>query len=144
MIKVVPDANIILSSMLSSQGAPRALINLALAKKIVMYGSAETYAEFQRKIHMPKFKKYLDRQIFTPEKLEIDYRTFINIVEPGEELTHLKVVEADPDDDMYFRVAKACGARIIVTGDKAVLDIKKYDGIVVTTVGRFVEKMGVL
>lgn len=141
MIKVVPDANIILSSMLGSSGAPRALINLALMKKVVMFGSVETYNEFKRKIELPKFKKYLERQIFTPEKLDFDYRSFINIIEPGDTYAGINIVKEDPDDDMYFRVAKASGTHIIVTGDKGVLRVKKYDGILAVPAGKFVEKI---
>ncbi|MCG2700231.1 putative toxin-antitoxin system toxin component, PIN family [Candidatus Parcubacteria bacterium] len=144
MIKIVPDANIILSSMLGSYGAPRKLINLALMKHIVMFGSSETYNEFKRKIGLPKFKKYLDRQIFTPEKLTLDYRTYINIIEPFDTLHGVNIVKEDPDDDMYFRVAKACGAQIIITGDKNVLKVKKFDDIIVVEPRKFVEKMSLL
>lgn len=144
MIKIVPDANIILSSMLGSYGAPRQLINLALSKQIVMYGSVETYREFKKKIGLPKFKKYLERQIFTPEKLDLDYRVFINLIDPHDTLQDINIVKDDPDDDMYFRVAKACGAKIIVTGDKGVLKVKKFDGIITVKPSKFVEKISVL
>lgn len=141
MIKIVPDANVILSGMLGSQGPPRGLINLALMKKIVMFGSAGTYKEFKRKIELPKFKKYLEKQIFTPEKLDFDYRSFVNILEPYKTLEKINIVKDDPSDDMYFHVAKACGAKIIVTGDKKVLSIKKHEDIIVVTPAKFVEKM---
>ena len=144
MIKIVPDANVILSSMLGFHGAPRKLINLALAKKIVMFGSSESYEEFKEKIAMPKFTHYLERQIFTPEKLDFDYRAFISVIDPGDTLRGVRIVPEDPDDDMYFRVAKACGARIIVSGDKAVLRVKKYNDIVVVPTDKFVEKMAAL
>ena len=130
--------------MLGSRGAPRGLINLALMKKIVMFGSTETYQEFKRKIELPKFKKYLERQIFTPEKLDFDYRSFVNIIEPYDTLQGINIVKDDPDDDMYFRVAKACGSKIIVSGDKGVLKVKKYDDIIVVTPRKFVEKMSIL
>ncbi len=144
MIKIVPDANVILSSMLGFHGHPRKLINLALAKKIVMFGSGESYDEFKEKIALPKFTRYLEKQIFTPEKLDFDYRAFISVIDPGNTLQGIRIVPEDPDDDMYFRVAKACGARIIVSGDKAVLRVKKYDGILVVTPEKFVEKMATL
>lgn len=141
MIKIVPDANIILSSMLGSYGPPRKLINLALMKHIVLFGSSETYNEFKRKIELPKFKKYFDRQIFTPEKLTLDYRTYINIIEPHNTLQGVNIVKEDPDDDMYFRVAKASGSKIIVTGDSHLLKIKKFDDIIVVEPRKFVEKI---
>lgn len=130
--------------MLGSHGAPRQLINLALSKRIVMYGSAETYGEFREKIGLPKFKKYLERQIFTPEKLDFDYRTFINLVDPHGTLRGINIVKDDPDDDMYFRVAKACGSKIIVTGDKGILKVKKFDGIITVKPSKFVEKISIL
>jgi len=139
MIKIVPDANIILSGFLSHDGYPRKLINLALMKKVVMYGSEETYKEFIEKINMPKFQKYIQRHIFTPEKLIIDYRTFVNMAEPSHKYNDLKVVKEDPDDDIYFKTAKGCGSKILVTGDKAVLRVKRYEDVRVVTVKLFVD-----
>ena len=141
MIKIVPDANVILSGMLGSQGPPRGLINLALMKEIVMFGSVETYKEFKKKIELPKFQKYLEKQIFTPAKLDFDYRSFINIIEPDEAFKKTNIVKDDPSDDMYFHVAKACGAKIIITGDKKVLSVKKHEDIVIVKPAKFVEKM---
>lgn len=138
MIKVVPDANIILSGFLSHQGNPRRLINLALSKRVILYGSEETYKEFIEKINMPKFKKYIQRQLFTPEKLIMDYRTFINMVEPHESIKIKGIVKEDPDDDVYFWTAKACKASILVSGDKAVLKVKKYENIRVINIETFI------
>lgn len=127
--------------MLGFHGPPRKLINLALAKKIVMFGSSESYEEFREKIFLPKFSKYLKNQIFTPEKLDFDYRSFINIIDVGDILDGINVVKEDPDDDVYFRVAKASGSRVIVSGDKAVLNVKKYDDIIVVSPEKFVKTM---
>lgn len=142
MIKIVPDANLLLSGMLShSKSKTRQILNLALAKKIVMYGSKETYDEFCEKVAMPKFSKYWKKQIFTPEKIILDYKAIVNIMDTKGILEGLNVVEVDPDDDCYFRIAKACGAKIIVTGDKGVLAVKKYDGIVTVEPTRFLDSL---
>ena len=145
MIKVVPDANIILSGMISRYGAPRKILDFALAKKIVLYGNDETYKEFCEKIFLPRLQKYLRAQFFTPEKMMLDYKSFINMVEPFDTLSGINIVEKDPDDDVYFRVAKASNAKVIVTGDKAVLGVKKYDGILVVSATNFLnsfQKLG--
>lgn len=144
MIKIVPDANILLSGMLGHPGPPRKIINLALAKKIVMYGSEETYKEFREKIMLPRLQKYLKAQIFTPEKMILDYRSFINMVEPFNILAGVNIVAADPDDDIYFRVAKTCDAKIIISGDKNVLKVKKYDGILVVKPADFLRSFNKL
>lgn len=144
MIKIVPDANILISGMLGFPGLPRKIINLSLVKRIVMYGSNETYEEFCDKVYLPRLQKYWKTQIFTPEKMILDYRLLMNMVEPFDMLTGVKIVKSDPDDDKYFRLAKACGAKIIVTGDKKILEVKKYDGIRVTTARSFLESFSKL
>lgn len=140
MIKIVPDTNIIISGMLGSQGYPRQLLNLSLAKKVVMYGSEETYKEFCEKIKLPRLAKYLKRQIYTPDKIILDYKSIIKIVEPFEVLKGVSIANQDRDDDIYFRIAKASGARIVVSGDKKhVLSVKKYDGIMAVSVSKFID-----
>ncbi|MCL4366713.1 putative toxin-antitoxin system toxin component, PIN family [Patescibacteria group bacterium] len=140
MIKVVPDTNIMLSGMLGFPGYPRKILNLSLAKKIVLYGSEETFAEFKEKILVKRVQKYWKKQIYTPEKLVLDYRSLIKIVEPYEVLEGVSITR-DKDDDIWFRVAKACGAQIIISGDKDVLDIKNYDGIRAVTGKRFIDSL---
>ena len=107
MIRVVPDTNVLLSGMFGFPGIPRKIINLALAKKIVMFGSKETYEEFCEKIFLSRIQKYFKAQIFTPKKINLDYRAFIQMVEPFDILTGVRIVQEDPDDDIFFRVAKA-------------------------------------
>ncbi len=145
MIKVVPDTNIIISGMLGSQGFPRKLLNLSLAKKIVMYGSEETFNEFCEKIRLPRIQKYLKKQIYTSDKIILDYRTIIKIVEPFEVLQGVEIARDDRDDDIYFRIAKACGAKFVVSGDKKhVLSVKEYEGIMTVPVSKFVESFSKL
>ncbi|MBP9712048.1 MAG: putative toxin-antitoxin system toxin component, PIN family [Candidatus Pacebacteria bacterium] len=139
MIKIVPDANIILSGFLGYHSKPRKLINLALAKKITLYGSEDTYREFIEKINLPKFKKYIERQVFTPEKLIVDYRTFVNMVEPTPAMKTPGIVPDDPDDDMYFWTAEACGSQILISGDSDLLRVKRYKSIRVLDVSSFLE-----
>jgi putative PIN family toxin of toxin-antitoxin system len=139
MVKVVPDTNIIISGMLGSQGFPRQLLNLSLAKRVVMYGSEETFNEFCEKIKLPRMEKYLKKQMYTPDKIILDYKSIIKIVEPFEVLDGVQIANWDRDDDIYFRIAKACGAQVVVSGDKKhVLSVKEYDGIVAVPVSKFI------
>lgn len=145
MIKVVPDTNIIISGMLGSQGYPRQFLNLSLAKKVVLYGSEETFNEFCEKIYLKRLSKYLKKQMYTPGKIILDYKSIIKIVEPFEVLRGQQIANQDRDDDIYFKVAKACGAKIIVSGDKKhVLSVKEYDGIIVVPVSKFVQRFSEL
>lgn len=139
MIKIVPDANILISGMFGFPSRPRKIISLALAKEIVLYGNKETFEEFCEKVRLSKFKKYWNAQIFTPDKMISDYFTLVTMAEPFDMLAGVNIVKLDPDDDKYFRVAKVSGAKVIVTGDKRVLEIKKYDDIRVVTAADFLE-----
>ncbi|GAF87392.1 unnamed protein product, partial [marine sediment metagenome] len=78
-MRIVPDTNLIISGLLW-RGNPRRIINLAQAKKIELYGNEETYKEFCRVVEYIKFQKYLTREIFSPQKLIIDYRALIKPV----------------------------------------------------------------
>jgi len=137
MIKIVPDANVILSGMLGPT-ATRKILDFALAKRIVLFGSEKTYAEFCEKIKIERFSKYLAKQIFTPDKIILDYKLLINMVDSRNIYKDTNITK-DSDDDEYFRVAKATGCRLIVTRDHHLLDVKKYDDILVVKPEEFLK-----
>ncbi len=47
---------------------------------------------------------------------------------------------ADPEDDMFVAAAIAAGAEVIVSGDRHLLDVSGYQGILVLTPRGFVER----
>lgn len=97
------------------------------------------------KIRLPRLQKFLKRQMYTSDKIILDYKSIIKIVEPFELLQGVEIANQDRDDDIYFRVAKACGAKVVVSGDKKhVLSVKEYDGIVAVPVRKFVESFSKL
>jgi putative PIN family toxin of toxin-antitoxin system len=100
-MRVVPDANIIIAGLLW-RGSPRRLIGLAHERQIELYGSEETYAEFCRIVQYERFQKHLQREIFSPQKLIVDYRAFVKPVSISNVLHGKNIVAADPDDDAYF------------------------------------------
>ncbi len=136
LIKVVPDTNLIISGFLW-HGDPRQILNLAEMKEIELYGSEDTHKEFCDVIHRPKFQKILTSNIYTPEKLILDYRGIINMVSLYGELADLKIVDGDEDDDIFFRTARLAGAEIIISKDARVLEVKKCDGITVVDPATF-------
>jgi uncharacterized protein len=52
--------------------------------------------------------------------------------------TTLKVVDADPDDDMVIECAVVCNATHIVTGDKHLLSIARYGSIEIVNAAAFI------
>jgi predicted nucleic acid-binding protein len=49
----------------------------------------------------------------------------------------------DPDDLILLECAKAAGAEAIITGDKDLLTLKKYEGIPIITAREALEKLGI-
>lgn len=137
MIAIVPDANTILSGMISPNGATRKIIDLALAKKVVLYGSEITYKEFCEKIQIDRFQKYIKRQYSSFEKIIYDYRSFINVVDTFDILANTTVITADPDDDEYLKVAIASNSKIIISRDHDLLDLKNYADTVIVSPEKF-------
>ena len=74
------------------------------------------------------------------QEQERPVRVVIKIVEPFEVLEGVSITR-DKDDDIFFRVAKACGAKIIVSGDKDVLDKKRFEEIRAVTARRLIESL---
>jgi len=140
MIKVVLDANILISGMFGINLSPeRQIINLCVAKQIVICGSDKTFNEFCEKVRLQRLKKYWDKQLFSSEKIIQDYRYFVSMVNTNGILSSERIVEEDPDDDEYFKVAVASNSKIIITRDSAVLKVKKYNNIIVVPPNRFIE-----
>ncbi|MEM9336411.1 MAG: putative toxin-antitoxin system toxin component, PIN family [Patescibacteria group bacterium] len=138
MIKIVPDTNVLVGSMLGGGGPKRWVINLALEKKIALYGSSVSYAEFMDVIQREEFKPYLEKQIYTVEKLEHDYKSVITIVDTEGVYEGITITE-DPDDDEYFRIAKAEGIKVIVSEDNHLRKVGRYEDIRVVTAKQFTD-----
>ena len=140
MIKVVPDTNVIIKGMMGYTSAHRQLMNLSLSKEVVLYGSKETFDEFCEKIRTDKFDPYWKTKIFSLEKVIMDYKTLINMIEISEEADKMEVPIKDKDDAIFFKIAKSCGASLIVSADvKHVIKIKEFQGIKAITAERFLE-----
>ncbi len=139
IIKIVPDSNVLIQGMMGYKSDQRKLLNLALAKKLDLYGSEETFEEFCAKVRLERMQRYWIPKIFTPEKVILDYRSFINMAEPTPIVQALEIPIRDPKDAIFIKVAKACGARIIISEDNDLLVMKKYDGIIIVTTEQFIE-----
>jgi putative PIN family toxin of toxin-antitoxin system len=97
--------------------------------------------------------------VLTPEILE-EYRRVAEVLHeksPGVDITRLlelvvveaemcqaeplmEAVSADPDDDKFIACALSSGSKLIVSGDKHLLDVDGYRGIEVLKPRLFVDK----
>jgi hypothetical protein len=127
---VVLDTNVVVSALLSAEGAPAEIMRRWEAGAFDVAISPALLSELERALKYEHVRKYFQEP---PEKIDslLDrFRTVGILVEPE---FRLDVVEEDPDDDRVIECAVAAGASYIISGDKHLLDLEEYAGIVILT-----------
>lgn len=140
MISIVPDTNVLLKGFLSHQNDQRQLLNLALAGKIVLYGSQVTYEEFVEKIRINRLSKYLSNKMYSPEKVISDYLTIIGMV-TVDEMTLNKTYCKDPDDDEFIRICESTGSKILISEDEHLLSVNGINGLRIIKTKNFLDSL---
>jgi putative PIN family toxin of toxin-antitoxin system len=127
---VVFDTNILISALLSTNGNPFRCLALAKIGQIESVTCNEILDEFAEKLII----KFRFSQEMAQAAVE-EVRNFSRLVEIS---TELKTVDADPDDDMVVECAVVGGATHIVTGDKHLLSLGKYQEITIVKATEFI------
>jgi len=131
-MRVVVDTNVLVSSFFG--GAPREIIDCWKRGDITLCVSRDLVDEYvdvldRLGIEAPLIGELLD--LFAS-----GYHLVFTASAPA-----VRVVKNDPDDDMLFGCAVELGAKVIVTGDKAVREVGHYMGIEVQTPAEFLARM---
>jgi uncharacterized protein len=124
------DTNILISALLSMNGNPFRCLALAKIRQIESVTCQEIMNEFAEKLVI-KFK-------FSEEMAQAaveEVHSFSRLVKIS---SALKAVPADPDDDMVIECAVVGSATHIVTGDKHLLLLGKYQSIAIVKATEFV------
>lgn len=133
MLKALPDTNQLVSSLLSTRGLQRQLIDAWRGRAFVLLlvaGQVEEVAE-----------------VLSRPKIATKYR-----VAPGDRLAFLQLLRAeavllppapapgvcrDPDDDYLLGCAAAGGADYLVTGDEDLLAVRQYRDVTIVDARTF-------
>ncbi|WP_198806903.1 putative toxin-antitoxin system toxin component, PIN family [Leptolyngbya sp. BL0902] len=127
---VVFDTNILISALLSTRSNPFRCLALAKIGKIESVTCQEILDEFADKL-LVKFK--FSQEMTQTAVAEIP--SFSRLVKISQTL---KAVDADPDDDMIVECAVVGSATHIITGDKHLLSMGKYDSIEIVNAADFI------
>ena len=122
----VLDTNVLISAVLSSQGAPHALAQHILKNGNLVFSSA-TFEELRSRIYRPKFDVYLSLEM--REALLHDFQSIARWVEP----TVVPPYSRDPSDDVFIATALKAGLSFLVSGDKDLLGANLPPGFQVLT-----------
>ena len=129
MIKVVIDTNVFISSFFG--GNPKKIIDLWKKGEIKLCLSREIVDEYVEVL------KRLGLQN------ESELQELLNTFSEGHNIIFsattpsLKIVEQDPDDNMFIECAVALGCSHIISGDKHLKQVKNYMGIKIVNPKKF-------
>jgi uncharacterized protein len=132
--RLVIDANVIVSSVLSAQGKSRQAFDLAIATGIILM-SSEVFAEISEVLLRPKFNRYSNpnkRAAFLDELLGIV--EFVEIIEQINECRDIK-------DNKYLELAINGEANLILTGDEDLLVLDPFRQIPIVRISTFLADM---
>ena len=127
---VVFDTNILISALFSQTGSPFRALALAKIGQIESVTCQEIMDEFAEKLLL-KFK-------FSEDKTQFAVDEILNFSRMIEISGTLKAVPNDADDDMVIECAVMGNASHIVTGDKHLLSLVKYQDIAIAKATDFV------
>jgi uncharacterized protein len=132
-VRVVLDTNVVVSALLFT-GISSKLVALWQDDVITVLVSRGILEESLRVLSYPKFKlsegdiKGLIQEELLP---------YVETVKAGR---RLPVVDRDPSDDKFVECAVTGKARVIISGDKDLLSIGRYQRILIQTPAQFLEK----
>lgn len=127
-MKVVLDANIYVSSLISTLGSPKKITDHWEQGDIELLTSAAIIAEIGRVLRYPRIMK---RHKLDEKKIQrflrlLSIRT--TVIHP---LSTMDAVEEDETDNRYLECAVEGRAKYIVTGDNHLLHLGDYQGIII-------------
>jgi putative PIN family toxin of toxin-antitoxin system len=125
MMRIVLDTNILLSALLSPQGAPARLLDAWERKKFTLVACDELIAELREVAERPFFRARL--RASKAELLAAGLRDFSFFVETNSiRDMPSQAVAPDPKDSYLLALAEAGRAEFLVTGDKKLLALKHH------------------
>ena len=132
-MRIVLDTNVFISSFFG--GNPRTIIDLWKDGRLTLCLSQDIFDEYIEVLR----RLGLDSTPELEELLKLFATGFHIVFTTRTPEIH---VVADPDDDKFIACALALKAGCVVSGDKALVDVRLYQGIRIVTPREFLEIMG--
>ena len=130
-MKIVVDTNVLISGVFFG-GLPKRVLSAIIKKQITACATDEIIDEYNEIVQEMISRKqgHLNRDIIAP---------LIGMMEIIEAKTKV-TLSRDPDDDKFLGCAKDAKALYIVSGDKDLLELKKFENIEIVTAKDFCER----
>ncbi|MGE0102582.1 MAG: putative toxin-antitoxin system toxin component, PIN family [Blastocatellales bacterium] len=126
MIKAVLDSTVLVSAFLSRTGVSRQLLQYAAREDVKFYVSGEILAETERVLNYERLRK---RYPYYDEDIASFLQLIASIAQVVSPLSPVKGVVRDPNDDMILACAVEAQAQHIITRDKDLLILERFQDI---------------
>ena len=136
MLKVVLDANVLVSALINPHGKPAQIINQVFENKIRLFTSPSIVEELERVLSYPKLMK---RHGLKKEELKEFVSDLLSIMSLIEEEKTIEVIKEDPSDNKYLSCALNGKVDFVISGDVHLLKLGEYEGIHIVTPANFLE-----
>jgi putative PIN family toxin of toxin-antitoxin system len=128
-LRVVLDTNVLISALIT-KGKPRELLDEAIEGKFQLVISPAITEELIRVYNdHQKISKYVNR-----EQLTAFLRVVHDIAETTMITSSIDIIKKDPTDNVILATAVDGKADFIVSGDRHLLSIEEFRGIIICTV----------
>ena len=136
MKKAVVDTNVIMSGLIKAESIPGKILKAWREDKFILLLSPPIFEEISRIIRHPKVVKY---HKLNEEEIQNLLLYLYSASQKTEGKTKLNITK-DPDDNIFLACAIEGNAEYVVTGDKAFLQLKEYEGIKIITPSQFLKE----
>jgi putative PIN family toxin of toxin-antitoxin system len=127
MIRVVLDANVVVSGIITPEGTPGQILRAALESQFHLVLSSSILEEIERVLRYPHIAK---RHAWPQEKIRLFIQELRNtaVLTPGDLV--MDVITADPSDNKYLACALEGRADYIVSGDDHLLALRRFQDVI--------------
>jgi putative PIN family toxin of toxin-antitoxin system len=129
-MNVIIDTNVALSGLLW-QGPPNQILKWAREGVLEIIACRETVAELRRVLEYSRFSNRLKQLRISPAEAAAYYINLVQFVPTPEKLP--EEIREDPFDNFFLALASENNARLIISGDHHLLELKSYSGIQIVT-----------
>ena len=132
---LVLDTNVIVSALISPAGPPVEIFRLWEQDRFELASSPPLISELEKTLAYSKIRKLMPQFEAQVPRLLSRLQSNTVMVEPE---ISLDIIEDDPTDNRVLECAVAAEAQYIISGDKHLLSLKQYRGIIILSPAGFI------
>lgn len=126
-MRVVVDANVLVSAVISQHGPPREVVDAWVQERFELVLSPGLLGEVRDVLARPRLRRWVSPEVATEFIAGLEQAALIFDDPPLQ-----SGLTGDPDDDYLIVLARAAGAEYLISGDHHLLDLGKPDPPVLT------------